>query len=93
MTCCAAFARDGEHLEFRSSVILSDVNKDSGRKAKAKDSSHKAKAKDLTRKAKAKDFKKVSKAKDLVIVSKAKDFLKTMTKDKVNDFLTKTNSI
>ena len=82
MTCCVAFARDGEHLEFRSSVILSDVNKDSGRKAKAKDSSHKAKAKDLTRKAKAKDFKKVSKA-------KAKDFLKTMTKDKVKDFLTK----
>ena len=37
-------------------------------------------------KAKAKDFKKVSKA-------KAKDFLKTMTKDKVKDFLTKNNSI
>ena len=59
MTCCVAFARDGEHLEFRSSVILSDVNKDSGRKAKAKDSSHKAKAK--TRKAT--NLKKVSKAK------------------------------
>src|SRR5437899_411877 len=56
----------------------SDVNKDSGHKAKAKakDSSikAKAKAKDSSRKAKAKDLTKVSKAKakDLSIVSKAK---------------------
>src|SRR5437867_2532295 len=56
----------------------SDVNKDSGHKAKAKakDSSVKAKAKDSSRKAKAKakDLTKVSKAKakDLPIVSKAK---------------------
>ena len=55
-----------------ASIIHSDVNKDSGLKAKAKDLTRKAKAK-------AKDFKKVSKA-------KAKDFLKTMTKDKVKDF-------
>src|SRR3989442_254295 len=59
-------------------ACTSDVNKDSGHKAKAKakDSSLKAKAKDSSRKAKAKakDLTKVSKAKakDLSIVSKAK---------------------
>ena len=49
------------------SIRFSDVNKDSGHKAKAKDSSlkAKAKAKDSSRKAKAKakDLQKVSKAK------------------------------
>ena len=81
--------------------FCSDVNKDLGRKvkAKAKDSTckAKAKAKDSTckAKAKAKDLQKVSKAKakDLHYLSKAKakDFVILMTKDKVKDFTKKTD--